>query len=265
MATKTMTRAEIVRLRGEYDSFGDRYPSDDGEPMAENDRQFTAIIEMGVMLRNVFSARPDVYVAGDMFVYYRRGERNTRVAPDVLVVIGADGNHPRYSWLIWEEGGKVPDFVMEVAGESTWVRDATEKRAIYAALGVLEYWRFDPTGEFFSPALIGERLVDGEYRSLGVGEDESGILRGHSDALGLDICVLEDKKLHLYDTAAGEWILTPSEQNAAYREQREALRERDAELREERAARRESESKLAEYEAEVERLRAQLREERQGQ
>ena len=53
---------------------------------------------------------------------------------------------------------------MEVASPSTWERDAAEKRDIYANMGVTEYWRFDPTGEHFTPELVGETLVEGQYR-----------------------------------------------------------------------------------------------------
>ena len=44
------------------------------------------------------------------------------------------------------EVGKPPDFVLEVASESTGRRDYTHKRAIYAEYGVAEYWRFDRSG-----------------------------------------------------------------------------------------------------------------------
>ena len=75
-------------------------------------------------------------------------------------------------------------------------RDATCKRDTYAAIGVTEYWRFDPTGEFFAAAagdrrLIGERLVDGRYEPIPLAYDPDEVtLRGRSEVLGLDICAL---------------------------------------------------------------------------
>ena len=132
------------------------------------------------------------------------------------MVFGANGNHRRDSWLVWREG-KAPDFVLEVASPGTWQADAGRERDIYAAMGVAEYWRFDPKGEFFVPELIGEQLSGGEYRPLPLHTDADGILRGHSALLGLDICVRPGLELRLYDPSAGQWLLTPVESEAAYR------------------------------------------------
>ena len=129
--------------------------------MAESDWQYVPLTETVSTLRVWFQDRPDVYVAGDMLVYYRMNDNLTRVAPDVYAVFGVSGNHRRDSWIVWREG-KVPDFVLEIASPSTWQRDVTEKRSIYADMGVTEYWRFDPTGECFTPALAAERLVEGD-------------------------------------------------------------------------------------------------------
>ena len=238
------------------------YPSGDGEPMAENAYQFKAITDTVLTLRTRFRDDPAVYAAGDMFIYYRQGDNTARLAPDAFVFAGAKGNHPRHSWLVWEEGG-VPQFVLEVASPSTWRRDAGDKRDIYRDMGVLEYWRFDPeNGKFFREILIGERLADGEYVRMEVRRDADGTLRGYSDFLELDICVRPDGLIRLYDPAAGEWLRNPDESEEAASERDEiaserdianaALRERDAQLRETNAA-------LRERDAEIERLRAALR------
>ena len=205
------------------------YPSSDGERMAEGDLQYIALTDTVDALRTRFSERSGVYVAGDMLIYYRKGDVSSRVAPDVYVVFGANGNHPRMSWLVWEEG-LPPTFVMEIGSPSTWRRDAGEKRDIYARIGVAEYWRFDAMGGLFSPGLIGERLVDGAYRSLDVHTDDSGDLRGHSPSLGLDLCVRENNELRLFDPADGTWLLRSRDKSAVISEQRDALREQAAEI-----------------------------------
>ena len=148
------------------------YPSSNGERLAENDLQYIALTDTVDALRTRLADRPDVYVAGNMLVYYREGDASSRVAPDVFVAFGANGNHPRMSWLVWEEG-LPPTFVLEVGSPSTWRRDAGVKRDIYARMGVAEYWRFDAMGNLFSPGLIGEELVDGTYHPLDVHADES--------------------------------------------------------------------------------------------
>ena len=197
----------------EVDDLTIDYPSSDGERMAETDFQYIPLTNTVSALRVRYHDRPDVYVAGDMLIYYRMNRSDLSIAPDVYAVFGAAGNHPRDSWLVWREG-KAPDFVMEIASQSTWRRDVAEKRDIYAGMGVSEYWRFDPTGRFFTPPLVGEGLVDGEYQQLPVVADEAGILRGHSIIFELDICVRPGLDLRLFDPATGQWLPTHLESEA---------------------------------------------------
>ena len=232
------------------DDLSIEYPSSDGEPMAENKWQYVAMTDTVSVLENRFLDRPDVYVGGDMLMYYRMNDNATQVAPDVFVVFGAAGKHFRDSWIVWREG-KAPDFVMEVASPSTWRRDAGEKRDIYAGMGVTEYWRFDPTGAFFSPELAGERLADGEYQPITLETGGDGILRGRSAVLGLDICVIPDFKLRLYDPQSGQWLRTHSESEAALQE--------EARLRQSAEDRAQEEARLRQSaEEELRRLREQL-------
>lgn len=200
------------------------YPDSDGEPMAETQEQWFAITYMVWALTNWFREVLDVHVGGDQFIYYLRGSPTHVIAPDVYVVFGAVGKHRRRSWRVWEENGALPGFIMEIGSPSTWQDDATSKRDTYAGLGVQEYWRFDPLGgELFKPVLIGERLVDGEYRPIETTTDEVGILRGYSRILGLDICVRPDGEIRLYDPTGGEWLLSHEEALAENRRLRELL------------------------------------------
>ena len=120
------------------------YPSGDGQPMAENDAQLAAIHYAIGALRLYYQGREDVYVSGDLLMYYEEGNPRVSVAPDVFVVFGVE-DRMRMRYLVWEEG-KGPDFVLEVASKSTWREDLGPKREIYARLGVKEYWMYDPTG-----------------------------------------------------------------------------------------------------------------------
>ncbi len=234
----------------EVDDLSIDYPSADGERMAETDFQYIPLTNTVSALRVRYHGRSDVYVAGDMLIYYRINRNDLSIAPDVYAVFGAAGNHPRDSWLVWREG-KAPDFVMEIASQSTWRRDVAQKRDIYAEMGVSEYWRFDPTGRFFTPPLVGERLVDAGYQQLPVAADEAGILRGHSAIFGLDICVRPGLDLRLFDPATGQWLLTHQESEAGRQAAQAALQSSEA-------GRRATETALQSAEAEIARLREQL-------
>ena len=88
-------------------------------------------------LEHHFTQRPDVYVSGDILVYYTEGHPQKVVAPDVLVTFGI-GQKPRLTYKVWEEG-KVPDFVMELSSKSTYQNDLGEKMELYASLGIRDY------------------------------------------------------------------------------------------------------------------------------
>ena len=240
MVTKH-THKTTTQTVADFDDLTIEYPEEDGEPLAESDFQFIPLTYAVSALRARYANREDIYVAGNMLLYYRMNAPDASVGPDVFVVIGARGNHKRRSWFTWREGA-APAFVMEIASDSTWRYDETGKRAIYAEIGVTEYWRFDPTGECFSPALMGERLVDGVYQPIEVAEDEGGILRGHSDALMLDLCVLPDLELRLYDPEQGEWLLD-------YNEERDARQAAESQAQTERDARQAAERRILQLEA----------------
>ena len=124
------------------------YPYSDGRPMAESEAHLRAMLYLVGALYGHFRDRPDVYVGADMFIYHERGNPAAVVAPDVFVVLGAAKRTQdrRLSYKLWEEP-KGPDFVLEVVSRRTWAADRDKKRALYARLGVGEYWLYDPTGE----------------------------------------------------------------------------------------------------------------------
>ena len=80
------------------------YPTEDGEPMPGGQIQGLPVHNMIEDLKDRYSDYPDVYVWGDMFIYHRQGDSSAVVAPNVFVVLDAQGNHPRKSWLTWVEG-----------------------------------------------------------------------------------------------------------------------------------------------------------------
>ena len=201
------------------------YPSGDGKPLAENDAQLAAIHYGIGALRVYYQACTDVYVSGDLLLYYVEGNPRVSVAPDVFVVLGVE-DRMRMSYKVWEEG-KAPDFVLEVASKSTWREDLGPKREVYARLGVKEYWMYDPTGEYLSPVLQGLRLAGGAYvRQLAVSSPD-GALTLRSETLGLELRA-QGAEMRFRDPATGQVLLSHQEADAARREADTARREADA-------------------------------------
>ena len=237
------------------------YPETDGQPMAETPAHRDAMMDAIQVLRRHFAHRPDVYVSGNMMMYYEEGEPRRCVSPDVFVAVGVE-DKDRRTYLLWREA-KGPDFVLEVTSKSTRRNDQVTKRALYEWMGVSEYVLYDPLGEYLSPSLQGFALSGGRYVELEGRRLPGGERALHSEVLGLSLHVrARDRALRLYDPVSGEDLLTPVEAAAA-REEAEARAEREAAARGEAEVRAEREA-AARGEAEVRAERADARAEREA-
>lgn len=218
------------------------YPESDGKPMAETDTHRKQMVYLIEALDDYFRNDPQVYVAGNLFLYYEEGDPHQVVAPDVFVVKGVPKGDRR-TYKLWEEENKGPQVVFEVTSRRTRKEDLGPKKGTYEMLGVQEYFLFDPLGEYLEPPLVGYWLEEGGYRR------EAGE-RLVSEVLGLELRV-EEEHLWLYDLETGEKLLSPLEAQAA-------RREAEARAEQEAAARREAEEELA-------RLRAQMARQRDSE
>lgn len=187
------------------------YPDEDGKPMAEGDIQRKYMLYATAVLGMYFQ-RPDVYVSGNLFIYYEQGNPESVVAPDVFVVFGVD-NKDRRSYKTWEEQDKTPDFVLEITSKTTRSKDQGAKKGIYAFLGVREYFQYDPTGDYLNPQLQGFRLVEGNYFPVPTNTLADGISLP-SEVLGLELQV-KSGEMRFFDPATGQNLLTYEEQAAA--------------------------------------------------
>jgi Uma2 family endonuclease len=191
--------------------------------MAETDTHRQAMIDTIETLADYFRADPQIYVAGNLLLYYEEGNPSASVAPDTFVVRGI-GKQPRRVYKLWEEG-RSPDIVIEFTSRSTRLEDLGTKRALYAMIGVREYFLCDPLAEYMQPPLRGFRLVEGEYTPLAPLEDGALL----SQELGMRLR-LEERGLRLINDATGEPLLRPAEVAAALRSTQQQLAARDAEL-----------------------------------
>jgi len=227
------------------------YPESDGQPMAETDLHRDEMADLIAMLGARYRDAPDVYVSGNLFVYYREGDPRAVMAPDVFVVFGVPKGQRR-TYKLWEEG-VVPAVVIEATSRKTRREDLRDKKATCAQLGVAEYWLYDPYGEYLRPPLQAFRLEGDEYVALV--PDETGGLS--SAALGLTLR-LDAGLLVLTDTLTGERLIRPQQAAAMVETERRgaelARRRADAEHRRAEVERRRAEA----AEAELARLRAEL-------
>lgn len=186
------------------------YPDADGKPMAEGDVQCSYLTYARNVLRIYFQSRSDVYVAGNLFVYYEEGNPKAVVVPDVFVVFGVDQGDRR-SYKTWEEGNRAPGFVLEITSKSTKTEDQETKPEIYAALGVQEYFQYDPTGDYLNPQLQGSRLVGGDYQLISATILPAEVLSFPSEVLGLELR-FQAGELRFYNSVTGQALLTHEEE-----------------------------------------------------
>jgi len=197
-------------------------------------------------LRAWFAERPGCWVGEDRNVYYRNGDPDIAVAPDVFVCFGVDPERlePAVSYRVWEVGA-APAFVLEIASAKTASVDLDEKPAKYLAMGVGEYWRFDPTGgEHFRPALQGDRRAGGRWEPVAVSADRHGHPSGHSDTLDLVLCA-RGTLLRFHDPRTGAWLPDPDQQAAAAAAERARADRQAAAAAAERARADRAEAELA--------------------
>ncbi|MCZ7571138.1 MAG: Uma2 family endonuclease [Ardenticatenaceae bacterium] len=230
------------------------YPDADGLPMAESDWQRKVLTYAVEALDLYFRHRPEVYVSGNLFVYYQKGNPKAVVAPDVFVVFGVPKG-ARRSYMLWREG-KGPDVVIEITSESTHREDQQSKRALYAALGVAEYLLVDPTGDYLVPRVQGYRLVDQGYVPLWPETAPDGTLSLHSPRLGLDLQLSGDE-LRFFDPRSRRPLPSLAEAQAQAEQAQARAEQAQARAEQEAAARRVAEAELERLRAELARLRGE--------
>ncbi len=239
------------------------YPDSDGLPMAESEMQADAIRAAFEALKQHYRPSGKVYIASDLLLYYVEGDPGQRVAPDLMVVFGVDG-HRRPSYKLWEEG-KPPAFVLEVSSPSSREGDRTEKTDLYAGLGVLEYFLFDPgdpedEGDGQDGSLTGYRLWGQQYVECGTSDGpgreilsetlrlwvrpEGKLVRFRGEGTGRDLAT------HREDARARERAEQQLETEARARQRAEQQRDDERRSREEEhQARLRAEAELAELKA----------------
>jgi Uma2 family endonuclease len=186
------------------------YPTGDGQPMAETPTHRDNLAETIATLRRRYAGRTNVYISGNMFVYYVRGDRRRHVSPDVFLVEGVPGTY-RDCYKTWEESKSSLDLAIEFTSRFTKEEDLDDKFEIYRdELRVYEYLLFDPYEEYLDPAQQLFRLASGIYQPVSPidGRLPSEVLGLHFDRQGRD--------LRLWEPSTGLWLPTTREIEIAH-------------------------------------------------
>ena len=135
--------APAVEVPVEIDQEEIIYPESDGQPMADNTKQFRYIVTIQGGLAALFADDPNIFVAGDLLWYPVQGKNTVRVAPDVMVAFGRPKGD-RGAYLQWREGGVAPQVVFDILSPGNTGLEMTRKSQFYDRHGVEEYYLYDP-------------------------------------------------------------------------------------------------------------------------
>jgi Uma2 family endonuclease len=152
-----------------------------------------------------YADNPKVYVWGNMFLYYRRGDPSAAISPDVMAVFGVDKDKYRDVFKVWEEKRR-PSAVIEVTSRKTKREDVKDKFQVYRdTLRVKEYFLFDPRAEYLKHALKRFRLRAGEYLPIAEvdGRLPSKVFELHLQRNG--------RQLRFWNPRTEQWLPTAGE------------------------------------------------------
>lgn len=208
-------------------------PAEDGIPLESNWHR----LQMNLLLDTIhyhWRDRNDYFAGGNMFIYYNlvQAKRREYRGPDVFIVKDVDGTQDRQSWVVWEENGRYPDVIVELASRSTIDVDLHVKKPLYErTFRTPEYFCYDPlTTHLYGWKHNGRRYV-------AISPNEQGWLWSEEMELWLGVWEgtfqrLETQWLRFY-TQEGQLVPTLVEAEAQ-RAQVEAQRANTAETENER-------------------------------
>jgi len=227
---------------------------DDGVPL-ESNRHRIAMNVLIASLHEALSPREDYFTGGNMFVYYSTEQIRNRDfrGPDFFAVLNVDGDKERQGWVVWEEGGKYPDVIVELMSPSTAGVDVGSKKIIYEQIfNTKDYFVYDP---FDASSLRGWSLHQPGYEELEA--NPRGWL--WCETLGLWLGTWEGKILRetahwlrFYDRE-GKLVLLPEEREYQRAEQERQEKEQERQRAEQATQR----AKRERQEKEQERQRAE--------
>ena len=187
-------------------------PSDlwSDEPPLESDLHRKQIDLLIRLLEWLWRERQDFYASGNLTVYFNPEQIKSRDfrGPDFFVVLRTE-RKPRKSWVVWAEGGKYPNIIVEILSDKTAGTDRGLKKQLYQDIfRTPDYFWFDPVSLEFQ----GFHLADGTYQPLEPNP------QGHLWSQQLELFLgIHQQELRFF-TVEGDLIPTPEELLARYQE-----------------------------------------------
>ena len=174
------------------------------EPSLESYAHLQQILILLQCLEWLWQDRNDYFAAANLSIYYSPNQKKSEDfrGPDFFVVLGTERRLDRKSWVVWGEGGKYPDVIVEILSPSTAKIDRGQKKQIYQDIfRTPDYFWFDPETLEFQ----GFQLMEGQYQAIE--PTDRGWL--WSDRLGLFLGIYQQQLR--YFNREGELIPTPAE------------------------------------------------------
>lgn len=207
----------------------DELPDSDNTPV-DNELQILVPTLLRAILNWLWGDRNDWFFGVNMGIFHTTGTNHRiPIVPDGFLSLGVERRREPYgrkSYVVWEENGIVPRFVLEFVSQ-TYGGEYHEKISDYARLGVLYYAIYNPQfhrRDKHDPFEM-YRLINGEYvRQTGepIWMPEIGL------GIGREIGIYENWRrewLYWYNQA-GMRFLTPDEVAQQERQRAERLAER---------------------------------------
>jgi Uma2 family endonuclease len=236
---------------------------DDGEPLETNRHR----IAMNLLIRSLqqaWSDRNDFFTGGNMFIYFSSEQARNRDfrGPDFFAVLDVDGTRERQGWVVWEEGGRYPDAIVELMSSSTAEIDTGLKKDLYERVfRTRNYFVFNP----FNPASLQGWELDNSLHYQPLVTNEQGWL--WCETLGLWLGTWSgtiDREtaiwLRFYDLE-GNLVPLPEEaaqQQADLAQQEAQLAQQEAQLAQQQYQAAQQEAQLAQQQYQAAQQEAQL-------
>jgi Uma2 family endonuclease len=198
------------------------YPDSDGQPMADNTKQFRWIVLIKENLDALFADDEAVFVAGDLLWYPVEGRPDIRVAPDVLVAFSRPKGD-RGSYRQWQEDNVAPQVIFEILSPGNTTKEMSRKLLFYNHYSVEEYYIYDPDNN----ELTGLIRVDGELTPI------ENIDNWVSPRLGVRF-ELTPLTLNIYDSQ-NNLFLSPLELSKELAQERQRSEQEQARANQEKA------------------------------